>query len=544
MRQFILCTVLILSSFSISGQVDRKSTYAENMDDPHIPIARKDYKTGKAYRWSKPEITTVQVNVNKNGENMIGDAANEPSLAISRTNPDYMVIGWRQFSTIESNFREAGYAYSMDGGQSWIFPEPIEAGTFRSDPVLDVDKDGNFYYNSLSSPNNFQCDVFKSGEDFQWDEGTPAQGGDKQWMVIDKTDHSTSGNIYSAWSWQVTSCSPHEFTRSLDNGMNFESCVGLPNFFRRGTMAVGPEGELYVCGNEEDDHYIAKSENPGDPTFTWDFHKKVNMGGGLVIRKGPNPGGMLGQVWIDVDHSDGPNRGNVYMLSTVKNGFWSKADIMFSRSTDGGNTWSQALRINDNELITNWQWFGTLSVAPNGRIDVAWLDTREDPDGFDSQLYYSYSLDGGENWSDNIVLSDPFDPLVGHPNQDKIGDYYHMISDNESAHLAWAATFNGEQDVYYSRIRINTMTGTDSPGKDNFISISPNPTNGLLNIELDPVIGDGRIRIYDTIGKSLRSIEVNNNSVYTLDLSNEIPGLYFVVVSSKFGEMVRKVYLE
>ncbi|MEM9548267.1 MAG: T9SS type A sorting domain-containing protein [Bacteroidota bacterium] len=543
MKQFMLYIVLLHFSLLARGQTDGELKYEERMDDPYIHIDRKEYKTSKAFNWSKPEITTVQVNVNENGENMIGDAANEPSIAISRTNPNHMVIGFRQFSTVESNFREAGYAYSTDGGMSWTFPKPIDAGAFRSDPVLDVDQAGNFYYNSLASPDNYRCNVFKSGEDFQWDEGTPAQGGDKQWMVIDKTDHSTSGNIYSAWNWQISSCSPNEFTRSLNNGISFEDCSTLPNFFSFGTMAVGPDGELYVCGRGDGDHYMTKSSDPGQTELSWDFHKKVNMGGPLVRETGPNPEGLLGQVWISTDNSEGPFRGNVYMLSTVKNGFWGKADVMFSRSLDGGITWSHPFKINDNEMVSDWQWFGTLSVAPNGRIDVAWLDTRADPGGFDSQLYYAYSMDGGESWSQNIALSDPFDPLIGYPNQRKIGDYYHMISDNDFAHLAWAATFNGEQDIYYSKIRINTVSGVDSPQNEGHISINPNPSNGLVTIALDPSISNGTIAIYNAFGKSVRSIIVDYASTYTLDLSNEVPGWYFVVVSSNSGDVLEKILI-
>jgi hypothetical protein len=41
---------------------------------------------------------------------------------------------------------------------------------------------------------------------------------------------------------------------------------------------------------------------------------------------------------------------------------------------------------------------------------------------------------------------------VGWPVQQKLGDYYDMVSDDVGAHVAWAATFNGEQDVYYTRI--------------------------------------------------------------------------------------------
>jgi hypothetical protein len=38
-----------------------------------------------------------------------------------------------------------------------------------------------------------------------------------------------------------------------------------------------------------------------------------------------------------------------------------------------------------------------------------------------------------------------------------MGDYFHMVSDNNGANLAWAATFNGEQDVYYSYIADTTI---------------------------------------------------------------------------------------
>ena len=69
-----------------------------------------------------------------------------------------------------------------------------------------------------------------------------------------------------------------------------------------------------------------------------------------------------------------------------------------------------------------------------------------------SQLFYSYSTDGGDNWSPNVAVSNLFNPFVGYPNQHKIGDYITVVSDNASANVAYAATFNGEEDIYYVRI--------------------------------------------------------------------------------------------
>ena len=96
--------------------------------------------------------SAVQVNVDALGGNILGDAANEPSIAIDPTNPMRMAIGWRQFDTVASNFRQAGIAYSTDGGATWTFPGVLDPGQFRSDPVSCPSiVQGNFYYSSLSS---------------------------------------------------------------------------------------------------------------------------------------------------------------------------------------------------------------------------------------------------------------------------------------------------------------------------------------------------------------------------------------------------------
>jgi hypothetical protein len=93
-----------------------------------------------------------------------------------------------------------------------------------------------------------------------------------------------------------------------------------------------------------------------------------------------------------------------------------------------------------------------MSMAPNGRLDATWFDTRDDPNHQLSRLYYSYSYDGGATWSANRAVGDQFDPTLGWPVQRKMGDYYQSRSDNGSVSLVHAATFNGEQDLYFRRL--------------------------------------------------------------------------------------------
>jgi hypothetical protein len=179
----------------------------------------------------------------------------------------------------------------------------------------------------------------------------------------------------------------------------------------------------------------------------------VDLGGPLVYGlAGVNPVGLLGQAWIAVDRSSGSNAGNVYVLSSVTNDPGNLANVMFSRSTDGGTTWSAPIRINDDSPTQNaCHWFGTLSVAPNGRVDACWNDTRHSPTNAFSELYYSWSEDGGLTWAPNRPLSPPFNHSLGYPMQNKMGDYIAMVSLDEGACIAYTATFNGEQDIYFVR---------------------------------------------------------------------------------------------
>ena len=226
---------------------------------------------------------------------------------------------------------------------------------------------------------------------------------------------------------------------------------------RFGTVEVGPDGALYVIGESGGDFYLIRSDNAQDPaaTPTFDQVTQLDLGGNQVTFSSPNPDGLLGQLWVAVDHSDGASRGNVYVLGSVDPPGGDPLDVMFARSTDGGATFSNPVRVNDDPVDNGAsQWFGTLSVAPNGRIDVIWNDTRNDPTSETSQLFYTYSTDGGESFAENQVASPAFDQSLGYPGtppQEKLGDYYDMVSDNQGADIAYAATFNGEQDVYYLR---------------------------------------------------------------------------------------------
>ena len=542
----IVTLLFMVPNFSIAQDRNTNISYMHNEvpDDPYVPMLPEDIKTSPAYKSRISGVFTIQVNVNEDGENILGDAANEPSIAIDPANPDKIVIGWRQFDNVISNFRQAGYSYSDDGGQTWTSPDPIDEGVFRSDPVLGIDNNGNFYYNSLTfEGDDYWCDIYKTEDgSFDWDDGTFGQGGDKQWMHIDHSPGIGEGNIYASWNSSYSICWPDDFTRSIDEGVSYEDCESIDGHPYWGTLSAGPDGELYSVGALNSAGVsVTKSttaQNP-DSAISWTNAKFVDLDGSLSGWTQVNPAGLLGQAWIDVDRSDGPGRGNVYVLASVdRYSNYDPGDVMFSRSTDGGNTWDYSTRIN-TDIDTYpfaYQWFGTMSVAPNGRIDAVWLDTRNAPANNDvmSELYYSYSIDQGITWSENHRLSESFDPHVGWPNQNKMGDYFDMVSGNDGAHLAWANTINGEQDVYYSFIDplyVGIEDKTENTYNFSFINY-PNPVidKTTLRYELQKS-SEINIMIFDIYGNEIEVVanETKQAGIHNtvFDASGLARGVYF-----------------
>jgi len=84
------------------------------------------------------------------------------------------------------------------------------------------------------------------------------------------------------------------------------------------------------------------------------------------------------------------------------------ADVGYVRSTDGGKTWSKVRTLADDDpKRLAPKYLPMISTAPNGRLDVAWWDTRDDPGIQRAQdVYYSYSEDDGVTWSKNIRVTD------------------------------------------------------------------------------------------------------------------------------------------
>jgi hypothetical protein len=449
-----ICLANVASSQTLAPTKPLSKEPLEKYDNP--PPLSPAVATSPGLISQFGHYTSYQVNVNASGNNIVGDAANEPSICVDPTNGNRMSIGWRQFDSVASNFRQAGVAHTISGGRTWSPRTVLQPNVFRSDPVLNSDNAGRFFYLSLLQ--TFFDDLWRSLNGGQsWTNIAPADGGDKQWFTIDNTNSIGHGFQYQSWSTDGNNYGGRQFTRSTNGGLSWMNPINIPNFPAWGTLDVDSNGNLFIGGVNLTTNQIwcVRSSNAknGGVVPTFDQSTAVNLGG-RIITGGINPLGIVGQVFLAVDRSGRSTNNNVYILASVQPvGAATGSDVMFARSTNGGQSFSAPRRINDDPVNhAKWHWFGTLSVAPDGRIDVVWFDTRNGANNTNSQLFYSYSFDGGNSWSPNIAISNSFNPFLGYPNQDKLGDYITVVSDNGGANVAYAATFNGEEDIYYVRI--------------------------------------------------------------------------------------------
>jgi hypothetical protein len=290
------------------------------------------------------------------------------------------------------------------------------------------------------------------------------------------------------------------FTRSTDGAATFSSPQSLPSGQVWGTLDVGPAGQLYLAGYEASTRssvIVTRSTNAWDAaaSVAFDLATTVAIGGSAAIGDpNLNPAGLLGQVTVAVDRSGGPHHGNVYVLASVNPSGSDPLDVRFSCSTNGGVSFSPAIRLNTDPVGTNaYQWFGTMSVAPNGRIDVVWNDTRNAANPSlpnSTELFYTSSSDGGVTWTLEQAIGPAWNPFLGFPNQNKVGDYYDMRSDNVGASVAYAVTYNGEQDVWFKRIGDYDCNGNGVGDLTDIAAGTSDDANGNGNPDECECLGD------------------------------------------------------
>ena len=195
------------------------------------------------------DFISYQANVDANGNNIVGDAANEPSIAVDPTDSNKMTIGWRQFDT---------WAGPTSGRAATALP-PMAASPGRSPAFWRTTFSAAIPFwirmswerFSISALGTRFCDnIWRSTSGGQsWTNFVGTSGGDKQWFTIDKTDGPGHGFQYQFWT-DFFPCTSGQFSRSTDGGMSWQPPIDIPHGVMHGTADVDTNGNLFIGGED------------------------------------------------------------------------------------------------------------------------------------------------------------------------------------------------------------------------------------------------------------------------------------------------------
>lgn len=386
-------------------------------------------------------------------------AASETMVAINPLNPLNIVASanWNHF-------------FSFNGGRTWSRGADVTGdGQPQGDPNVAFDRHGTVYRQGL--------DVYHAGQlnSPQAPRGVTVQssvdGGrtllapvyaykpppytgspDQGILTIDTVQSSPYvGNLYvTAADYQSAGYLPSYpavgfpmiALISRDGGKTWDSPIDISD-----SPLYDQESSEYVTTGEKGQVYAAWQKGGGSQMhviFTRSLDGGRTWAPNIVVRTLPLPlnintysTDIRGNITIDVDRSNGPNRGTIYLSSVDLNGAsGGAADAWMVKSTDGGNTWSSSVLLSDAPRGPNkYDFQPRISVAPNGRVDAAWYGiTGWSGTGIPSyDVYYSYSANGGVSFSPSVRVTS----ASSVKNLTVFGEYMGLASDSTRALVTW-----------------------------------------------------------------------------------------------------------
>jgi len=426
--------------------------------------------------------------------------ANEVSVAINPNDDNNIVAAANDYGTPNSD-AWVGYYWTKDGGKNWNrslvpgyrpsaspFPQPCDGGLLpgqgicgfegAGDPVLAADGDGNFYVAGIA----FKRSQITVGQTSAIFVAKSTDGGatfpqvtvlataiskvsfhDKEWIAVDPR----SGAVYVTWTlFNLLAVSQIMEVHSTNGGTSWTlpkviSETGVRSFNddtqgsqvevdNSGTVHVAwidytaPEGLKYSRSTDGGGTYSA-------PTVIAPVTPIASPQGNTTYRTPTMPD-------MAIDLTNGTYNGSIYIWwPDESNG---DADIFQVYSRDGGDTWSNITRVNNDAIGSGTsQFFPAVSVAGNGWIVGEFYDRRLDPENKLMSIFAAISVDGGESYGLQFNLTDTMldgDKSAGASGVGFIGDYLGIASTDWYAMGVWCDMRNFDNgsatDIYVGKI--------------------------------------------------------------------------------------------
>ena len=442
---------------------------------------------------------------------------NEPSIFINPANTLEIVAG----TNMNNQY------FSSDGGLSWTIQTlNSNAYSVAGDPCIIADTAGNFYYFHLSNPatgswlDRIVCQKSVDGGRL-WNDGTGiglngSKDQDKEWAVVDPYNN----NIYITWTQfdAYGSTNPDcqtniMFSKSLDAGESFSeskvintipgNCIDEDNTVEGAVPAVGPNGEIYVAWSGHEKIYFTSSTDQGETWLEETVIADQNGGWDFAV---PGIYRCNGMPITVCDLSNGPYHGRIYVNWSDQRNGPEDTDIWLKYSDDGGLSWSEDIRVNDDGSGKQ-QFFTWMAIdQTNGNLYFVFYDRRNYEDE-NTDVYMALSRDGGNQIMNFKVSELPFLPT------DNIffGDYTNISAHDNIVRPIWVRLQDGHRSIYTAIVNTDIITGVE---EEHYVPLSmeqnyPNPFSSsttfsfkinppqIVSLSVLDMYGRERLRIID-----------------------------------------------
>jgi len=408
-------------------------------------------------------------------------------------------------------FISEGAYVTTNGGTSWFGSDTMKntIGTplvgHGGDPGITIDKDGRFIVSHLGGGIKANYSI---NNGLNWSADVTIVGGSQDKNLTGTDDAPTSpfyGRTYTVWSRFTAALPPIAVSYTANGGVSWSAAVDInvppAGHYSQGCdIRTGPNGEVYVCwtnpvaGSPFTGDFLgfAKSMNGG---VTWTVNNNVYDMNGIrgTIFSPPNQIRVNDFPRLDVDRTCGPRAGWIYVVTAESNlaPAGADADIVIHRSSNGGNTWSAGVRVNQDPINNGrLQWFPVVRVDESGAVNVVYYDNRNTGTP-SSAIYMSRSTDGGATFTDVQVSDHPFtiapitlSGIAGGYAGDYIGLTSSLVEGNpvNGNQRLWPLWMDNSTGIYQAwTAKIELLPTNPCVGCEDFTSTAFTP--GYFNLE-------------------------------------------------------------
>lgn len=385
----------------------------------------------------------------------------ETTVAVNPTNPKNILSASNDLTgALTTHVYE-----SMDGGQHWALVTTGISG-FCYDPWLHFNDVGDAFFAYECSDQRYGYRLHGTNNWVLTTFPPALAGGFPDRDMINTDDTSTSPFYHSAYIG-YDDANANNAAYVLYSRNSKTNWARSPKINDTGAtigvnVAVAPDGTIYASWLDwgAGKIFVDRSTNGG---ATWGtdhvVHQFVMPTGSFFISIPPTPHrGIVPFPFSDASGKGTPHAGRLYVSYEDRtSGGGVDTNVWVTFSDDGGTTWSNPARVNDDGASGAYQFFPAIAVDPAGTVGLGWYDTRRDGTNHKTDQFFAWSTDGGVTFSANKRISTKqSDETGGGADGNDYGDYEGIDSNKVGVFAQiWTDSRPGtlNEDMYFGKAK-------------------------------------------------------------------------------------------